>query len=395
MHCRRQRPAGGEGTSALDFGLDEAQELLQKTARDFLQQRVTRERVRAVLDGDAPECSELWGEIARLGWPGLAIPEAFGGAGLGSFEVVVVLEELGRVLAPVPFLPTALAADALVCLGTEEQRRAWLPQLAAGDARATFAIAEDAAGSEPTDLHALALSAGSGVRLRGRKLFVPDAGRADLLIVVARTEPATEEAERGLALFLVPRGTRGVRITEQPAMDRLRRLYAVELDDVELPAQALVGGRAQAWQQIRSFLDRALVWIAAEMVGGAQSCLDASVQHACNRIQFDRPIGVNQAIKHKCANMLFEVESARALVHHAAWAQDALDPDAALLAAMAKAHAGDAYQRCARENLQIHGGVGFTWDYDCHLHLKRATSDECWLGDARMHRERVARMLPL
>ena len=156
----------------------------------------------------------------------------------------------------------------------------------AGDARATLAISEGAAGSEPVDLRALALSSGSGVRLRGRKLFVPDALRADLLVVVARTEPATEEAERGLALFAVPRGARGVRIEEQPAMDRLRRLYAVELDDVELPAEALLGGRSGAWPEIRALLDRALVWIAAEMVGGAQSCLDASVLHARNRIQF-------------------------------------------------------------------------------------------------------------
>ncbi len=379
----------------MDFGLDEAQELLQKTARDFLQQHASRERVRAVVDGAESQSNELWKEIAQLGWPGLAIPEAHGGAGLASFELCIVLKELGRALAPVPFLPTVFAADAVLRIGTPEQQALWLPRIAAGDAIASVAISEEAGGEEPAELRALGLAVGSGHRLRGRKLFVPDAARADLILVAARTEPVTEEAERGLALFLLPRATPGVRVAELPAMDRLRRLYALELDDVALPAQALLGGRAGAWPEIRAVLDRALVWIAAEMIGGAQRCLDSAVEHAKSRIQFGRPIGVNQAIKHKCANMLFDVESARALVHHAAWAADAGDPDAALLAAMAKAYAGDAYQRCARENLQIHGGVGFTWEYDCHLHLKRAKSSESWLGDGRLHRERVARMLAL
>jgi alkylation response protein AidB-like acyl-CoA dehydrogenase len=180
-----------------------------------------------------------------------------------------------------------------------------------------------------------------------------------------------------------------------PGMDELRPLYRVAFDDVRLPAEALLGGEPDAWPAIRRTLDRGLVMIAAEMVGGAQQCLDDAVAWAKQRVQFGRPIGVNQAIKHKCADMLFQVESARALTYYAALAAEQASEEAALTAAMAKAWAGDAYRHAAAQNLQIHGGSGFTWEFDCHLFLKRAKSDESWLGDGRQHRERVARLLRL
>ncbi len=380
----------------MNFGFTEEQELLRKTARDFLAQHAASARVRRVLEGPETHSQELWRGMAELGWLGLALPEALGGAGLGPVELAIVAEELGRRLAPAPFLPTALAAAALLEAGDASQQAAWLPRIAAGECIATLAITEERGSEEPADLVASALRDGrGGFRIVGAKLFVPDAAAADLIVVVARTEPGSEEAERGLALFLVPRGTAGVRIEPLPSMDLLRPLYRVEFESAALPAEALLGGAGNAWPRIRRTLDRGLVMISAEMVGGAQECLDAAVSYAKERVQFGKPIGVNQAIKHKCADVLFRVESARALTYYAAlmWAEGR--DEAPLCAAMAKAWCSDAYRHAAAENLQIHGGAGFTWEFDCHLFLKRAKSDESWLGDGRQNRERVARLLRL
>jgi alkylation response protein AidB-like acyl-CoA dehydrogenase len=322
---------------------------------------------------------------------GLAIPETYGGADLSMIELAIVLEALGRSLAPVPFLPTMIAACALHEVGSESQRREWLPRIAAGEIVATLAITETRGTEEPGDL-ALAATADGGWTLRGSKLFVPDADIADPLVVVARTGG---KAEKGLGLFLVPRETEGVKVTPQRSMDRLRNLHQVELDGIRLPEDSLLGGDVDAWPKIQRVLDRARVMICAEMVGGAEKCLEDSVQYAKERIQFGKPIGVNQAIKHKCADMLFRVESAKSITYYAAWAAREDNEEAAVTASMAKSYVSEAYRHVSAENIQIHGGVGFTWEYDCHLYFKRAKSDESWLGDATHHRERVAQLIDL
>lgn len=376
----------------MNFGFTEEQELLLKTARDFLRDHAPVKLAREVMGGGGAHSAELWSRMAELGWTGLAIPEAYGGAGLGMIELTVVLEELGRVLAPVPFLPTAIGAWAILEAGDEEQKRAWLARIAAGQAIATPAITEAQGTEEPGDIRLSAARSGPGWELSGQKLFVPDADIADVLVAVARTGG---EGERGIGVFLVPRVAPGLRIVPMRSMDPLRGLHRVDFEGVELPAAALLGGDADAWARWSRILDRARVMICAEMLGGAAKCLEDSVQYAKERVQFGRPIGVNQAIKHKCADMLFEVESARSITYYAAWAAREDREEAPLLASMAKSYVSDAYRRVSAENIQIHGGVGFTWEYDCHLYFKRAKSDESWLGDGQYHRERVARLLQL
>ncbi len=374
----------------MNFGFTEEQELLRKTARDFLAEHASMKRVREIMEGPESQCSELWGRMAELGWLGLALPEACGGAGLTMIELGIVLEELGRCLAPVPFLTTAIAAMAVLEAGAESQQQDWLARIAAGRTRATLAITEERGTEEPTDLALTAQRSSDGWQLDGRKLFVPDARIADLLVVVARTGG---EGAEGLGLFLVPRETPGLSIEPMHSMDLLRPLDDVAFREVRLPTNALLGGADDAWPVIERIQDRARVMICAEMVGGAEKCMEDSVRYAKERIQFGKPIGINQAIKHKCADMLFEVESARSITYYAAWAASEADDEAPLAAAMAKSYVSDAYRHVSAENIQIHGGVGFTWEYDCHLYFKRAKSDELWLGDGSHHRERVARML--
>ena len=375
----------------MNFGFTEEQELLRKTARDFLADHAPIKRAREVMEGAESQAPEIWSEMAELGWMGLTIPETYGGADLSMIELAIVLEALGRSLAPVAFLPTMIAACALHEVGSEPQRREWLPRIAAGETVATLAITETRGTEEPGDL-ALAATADGGWTLRGSKLFVPDADIADLLVVAARVGG---EGERGLGLFLVPRETDGVSVTPQRSMDQLRNLHHVEFDGAQLPEDSLLGGDSDAWSKIQRVLDRARVMICAEMVGGAEKCLEDSVQYAKERVQFGKPIGVNQAIKHKCADMLFRVESAKSITYYAACAAREDNEEAAVTASMAKSYVSEAYRHVSAENIQIHGGVGFTWEYDCHLYFKRAKSDEAWLGDGTLHRERVAQLIDL
>jgi alkylation response protein AidB-like acyl-CoA dehydrogenase len=372
----------------MNFGFTEEQELLRKTARDFLGEHAPIQQTRAIMEGSQRFSQPLWKRMAELGWLGLAFPERYGGAGLSMVELGIVLEELGRSLAPVPFLPTVLAGFSLLEVGDAQQMQEWLPRLCSGGARATLAITEERGSEEPEGIACAATRAGAGWELRGCKLFVPDADVADLLVVAARVGS-------GLGLFCVPRETAGVSISPLRSMDALRPLHRVELEAVRLPAASLLGANPEVWLKLQRVLDRGRVMICAEMVGGAEKCLEDSVRYAKERVQFGKPIGVNQAIKHKCADMLFEVESAKSITYFAAWAAREDNSEAPLAAAMAKAYVSDAYRHASAENIQIHGGVGFTWEYDCHLYFKRAKSDEAWLGDGNYHRERVAQMLNL
>jgi len=377
----------------MNFGFSEEQDLLRATARDFLADCAPMTRVRDAMSGDEQAALEIWRRMVDLGWPGLAFPEGVGGAGMSMIELCVVLEELGRSLAPVPFLPTVLAGMAILEAGDEAQQQHWLPRICDGRLTGTLAITEERGSDESGDLNLHARRDADGWRISGRKLFVPDAANADLLVVVAKTDAA--DAADGLALFAVPRSSDGVEIEAMASMDLLRPLHSVSFDGVVLPADALLGGDADAGSTIARVLDRGRVMISAEMIGGAEKCLESAVAYAKERVQFGKPIGVNQAIKHKCADMLLEVESAKSITYYAAWAASEANDDAAITAAMAKAYVSDAYRHASAENIQIHGGVGFTWEYDCHLFFKRAKSDEAWLGDARLQRERVAQMLDL
>jgi alkylation response protein AidB-like acyl-CoA dehydrogenase len=371
----------------MNFGLSEEQELLRKTARGFLEERAPLAFAREVLERGPARARDLWPRVTELGWTGLHVPEKFGGAGLGEIELCILLEEFGRNLVPLPFLPHALATTAVLELADDAQRAHWLPKLASGDSTATLSFASLDANGEPG--HALEVEPrGDGWRLRGAIEFVADAEATDLLIV-----PARSGAQR--FAFAVPRAAAGVSLEPMKALDLLRPLSRVTFDGAEVPASARLGGAADPRPGLRRLRECALLLLAAEMLGGAERCLETSVAYAKQRVQFGKPIGVHQAIKHKCADMLFAVEAARSILYYAAWAVRDRRDDAGLLAGMAKATAGDAYRRAAADNLQIHGGVGFTWEYDCHLFLRRARSDDAFFGSSSEQREQIAGALDL
>ena len=328
--------------------------------------------------------------MAELGWLGLLLPEEYGGAGLTLVDEIVIAEELGRALTPSPFFASFQGALAILHGGTETQKKELLPEIAAGRKIATFAITEESGNESPDEIATRAEKQGAGFALTGTKLFVPDAQNADVLVVAAR---AGGPGEAGIALFTVERGAPGHRRSRRCSrMDQTRRIAEVKF--ASTPAQ-LLGAPESGWATWKTVRNHALVHLAAEALGGAQKVLEDSVKYAKERVQFGKPIGVNQAIKHKCADMLIQVESSKSITYYAAWAVAENTAEAELAASMAKAYTSDAYRATSAENIQIHGGVGFTWEYDCHLYFKRAKAIEVTYGDPGEHRERVAQLLKL
>ena len=382
----------------MDFGFSQEQELLRQTARSVLDKECPSPFVRRMLDDPAGTTDEFWQKLAELGWLGLVYPEAYGGVGLGLVDLTVVLEEMGRVVMPGPYFSTVLLGGlALVEAGSEAQQAAWLPKLAAGEARATLALTEESARWDAAGVQLAAKPAkGGGFVLSGTKLFVPDAHTADLLVVAARTaRPTREDPSHGVSLFAVAADARGIRATLLPTMDQTRKLCEVTFARVQVGADALVGPLHGGWAPLKRVLDKATVALCAEMCGGAQKVLEMSTEYAKIRVAFGKPIGAYQAVKHKCADMLVAVENAKSITYYAAWAADEGVAEAPLAASMAKAYVADAYRQTAGDGIQIHGGIGFTWEHDLHLYFKRAKSSEVMFGDATFHRERVARLLDL
>ena len=377
----------------MDFAFSEEQEMLRSSARDFLAKECPSSYVRRMMDAEDAWDEGMWRKLAELGWTALGIPEAYGGVGT-FLDLVVVLEEAGRALLPGPFFSTmGLAVPALLEAGTKEQKERALTRIASGDARATLAFSEPAGRWDAEGVQLLgAERRGDGWRLDGVKLFVPDAARAEYLVVAARTRPAGDE---GISLFLVEGRPAGLSISPLKTMDMTRRWYEVRFEGVELPGEALMGNADGGWPPLRRALEWAETALCAEMIGGAQHVLDASVDYAKTRHQFGRPIGVYQAVSHKLADMLLETESARSATYYAAWAVDADAPDRSLAASMAKAYVSDTYRKATGDGIQVHGGIGFTWEHDMHLYFKRAKASEVTLGDATYHRELVAQALDL
>jgi len=308
--------------------------------------------------------------------------------------LIVVLEEMGRVVLPGPFFSTVvLGGVALLEGGSAVQKKELLPKLAAGKLRVTLAQLEPSARWDAEGIALEARPAGGGYKLSGTKLFVPDAHTADLLIVAGRA-PGSTGAE-GVSLFLVDAKAPGVTTTLLKTMDQTRKLCEVALRDVSVPAERVLGPAGQGWKLLERVTDRGKVGLCAEMCGGAQKVLEMSVDYAKVREQFGRPIGSFQAIQHKCANMLVEVESSKSATYYAAWAVANDVPEGPIAAAMAKAYCSDAYRHTAGEGIQIHGGIGFTWEHDMHIYFKRAKSSEVTFGDATWNREIVAQLIGL
>jgi alkylation response protein AidB-like acyl-CoA dehydrogenase len=377
----------------MNFAFTEEQEELRSSARAFLAEHSSSERVRQAMDSEFGYDPEVWKRIgSELGWTSVAIPEPYGGIGLGDVELVALMEMMGESLLCAPFFSSiCLAAGALRVAGSDEQKREYLPALAEGQRTATLAWMEASSGCDPCDFAALAEPSGDELVLRGAKHFVIDGASAELLIVAARAPGSRGDA--GVGLFLVPADAQGVEIRALPTMDPTRRQAALTLDGVRLPASARLGAAETGADALREILDRAAIALAGEQVGGAQRCLDLSVAYAKERVQFGRPIGSFQAIKHKCADMMVRVESARSAAYYAACVAAEGAAELPRAASLAKAYCSEAFFHCAAESIQIHGGVGFTWEYDPHLYFKRAQAGEQLLGDPSHHRERIAREL--
>jgi len=378
----------------MDFGFNADQEMLRATARKFLENECTSEFVRTRMAEDAGFTPEFWTKLAEQGWLGLVYPEQYGGAGLGFVDLTVLMEEMGRAVMPGPFFSTLLGGLVILETGTEEQKKEWLTRIAEGEARVTLAWTEPNARWDAAGVMTTAKASGSGFTLSGTKLFVPDAHVAQALVVVARTRESNKP-EDGVSLFLMPAGAKGLSVKLLPTMDQTRKLCEVKLDDVTVPSSALLGSKDGGWAPLARVIERATVALCAEMCGGAQKVLDMTTEYAKIRIAFGKPIGSYQGVKHKAADMLVDVENAKSLTYYAAWAVDENVPEAPLAASMAKAYTSDAFRKVSGAGIQLHGGIGFTWEHDLHLYFKRSKSSEATFGDATFHRERVAELISL
>jgi alkylation response protein AidB-like acyl-CoA dehydrogenase len=360
-------------------------------AKRFLSAHASSAKVREAMATERGWDAALWSRMAgELGWSALAIPEAFGGAGAGAWELAAVFEEMGRACACAPLFSTVcLGAQTILEGGDEAQKAELLGPIAERAATATLAITERGGEWEPGDVTATAAKADGGWVLRGTKRYVVDGHTADAVVVVARETGSS--GKDGVGLFVVPGDARGLERRALGTMDQTRRLAEVTLRDLHVPAGARLA--RGDWSAVERVLARACVALAAEQVGGASRCLEMSVEYAKVRTQFSRPIGSFQAIKHKCADMLVDVESARSASLHAARvaASAADEAELAVAASLAKAFCSDAFLRVAGETIQVHGGIGFTWDHDAHLFFKRAKSSLQLLGAPAHHRDAIAR----
>jgi alkylation response protein AidB-like acyl-CoA dehydrogenase len=361
----------------LYFDLNDEQRQIKETARDFLADRYRSERIRELAESERGFEESDWEEMAGLGWPGLAIPEEWGGQGLGAVELAVLFEEMGFALAPSPLLSNTVAGLALALCGSDGQRERYLRPLAEGASRGTVAPIDAGAPAVLNRFTMEAKGSGGGVVLDGEKVLVMDAEAADFLIV------PTADGVR----HVVERDQAGVTITPEPSIDTTRRHYAVRFEGVEVPSERTLPAAPERYLPV---FGRMCVMLAAELTGIAQRTMEMAVQYAGERQQFGRPIGSYQAVSHRCSQMLLEVEGARSATYYAAWAADNEPETLPLAASMAKAYASDAGWRVSASSLQVHGGIGFTWEHDLHLWLKRARADAAAAGDARFHRDLVA-----
>jgi len=377
----------------MNLGVSAEQRELRDSVRRFLAERAPLPRVRELMDTADAMDTGVWRQAAdQLGLQGIAIGEEYGGAGFSFAEQAIVLEELGAALYTGPYLASAvLAATALGASEDEGARRDLLPGIASGERVATLAFTEDDGSWGPDAVRLAAVKNGHGWRLDGHKSFVLDGHGADLILAVAVTD-AGSSGPAALSLFAVDGAAAGLGRRILPTLDQTRRLARCEFGDV--PAR-LIGSPGAGRAVLEHTLDVAAIALAAEQLGGAQRALDMAVGYAKVRQQFGRAIGSFQAIKHRCADLLLEVESLRSAVGYAAAAVAEGSGEVPVLASLVKAYASEVYSRVAAENIQIHGGIGFTWEHDAHLYLKRAKASELFLGDGSYHRERLATRIGL
>ncbi|HEX9976266.1 MAG TPA: acyl-CoA dehydrogenase family protein [Dehalococcoidales bacterium] len=377
----------------MDFSLTEEQEMLKTSARDFLEKECPRAHIRAMMENEPGYSADLWKKMADLGWLGLVFPEKYGGAGMRFRDLTILCEEMGRILLPSPFMSTVLLGGlALLTAGTEEQKKEFLPRIASGDAIFALAVLEEDGDFWAGGIEVKAVGRGGEYVINGTKSFVCDAKAADYLLCAARTKH-TANPEEGITLFIVDAREWGVYASPLKNMDMLRKQYEVTFKNVPVLARNIVGEVHQGWPVLKQVALKATAALCAEMVGGGEKVLEMTVNYAKERMAFGVPIGSFQIIKHKCADMHSAMEYARSLMEWAALAVDEESEDASMAVSMAKACCGDAYKKVCDEGVQIHGGIGFTWDHDMHLYFKRARSADTAFGDGNYHREVIAQSL--
>jgi len=369
----------------MNFAFTEEQDELRSTIRAFMEAKSSEEAVREQMETDTGFDADVWTQMAeQMGLQGLHIPEEYGGSGFGYVELGIVLEEMGRALLCAPFFSSVvLAANTLLHSGDEAAKAAHLPGIAAGQTIATLAYTEPSGKWDEAGITMAASGSGDSYTLSGTKSFVIDGAVADLIIVAARTNA-------GVSLFSVAGDASGLTRTALSTMDQTRRQARLDFDNT--PA-TLIGTDGAGWDVLSTVLDLAAVSLAAEQVGGAQFVLEMAVQYAKDRVQFGRPIGSFQAIKHKCADMLLEVESAKSAAYYGLWCAAEMNDELPSVASLAKAYCSEAYFHATAENIQIHGGIGFTWEHPAHLYFKRAKSSELLFGDPTYHREQLAQRI--
>lgn len=370
----------------MEFDLSETQRMMQQSARKFFARECPLGRVRQLMETATAVDRPLWQAVAAQGWIGLTISERWGGLGQGVVDLAAVSEELGRACLPGPYLSTLWAATLLDQSGHDALCAKYLPGLVEGRQLATVALVEAEGDWAPSAVRLTATASDGQVQLDGRKCFVGDAEAADVILCVAR-------GEKGLLLVCVEQGTPGVIITPTPAIDATRKLYEVRFHRAQVPAEQVLAAGPEAASLLAAGTQVATVAACAELVGVMGWILEAAVSYVTTRTQFGRPVGSFQAVQHQCADMLLWTESARSASYYAAWTVTVADPAAPAGISMAKAYCSDAAREVANRGIQVHGGIGFTWEHDLHLFYKRVRSLESLLGDASYHRELLAQYL--
>jgi alkylation response protein AidB-like acyl-CoA dehydrogenase len=372
----------------MNFGFTEEQELLRAEVRKFLDQNCNLEEVRKIAEGDEGFSQPLWNRMAELGWVGLRMAEEHGGVGLGWVDLVVVLEETGRTLFPSPLIATQLAAAAIEQAGGKAQRARYIPSLADGSKIGSFALLERSDGLTPDAVALEGKPDGDGFTLHGEKLFVLFATQADLLVVAFRSGSAAD----AISLAVVERDAAGLSTEHLPTIDETVRMGRARFDGVRVEADAVLGEVGAAWPVVERIVECGAVAVTAEMVGAAEGVHALTVDYAKQRVQFDKPIAQFQGVKHPLAEAYVDIESWKSLCYYAGWALDENQDEVAASVSRAKAYASEAFPRIGIDSIQLHGGIGYTWESDAQLYLKRAKWARPVFGDADYHYERLARL---
>ncbi len=376
----------------MDFELGEEQVMLKTMARDFLENECQKRHVREMMDDEKGYSPELWKKMADLGWLGLTFPEEYGGSDMTFLDLAVLLEECGRALLPAPIMPTiVLAGHPVLAAGSDRQKQEFLPKIASGEMIMTLAFMEPSGSLEASGITVRAVPSGENYVINGTKLFVPDAHVADYLLCVTRTTDGVDK-EDGITLFLVDVKTEGIQIEVLKTMTG-EKLCEVVFNDVAVPKENMLGELDNCWPIVERIKIEGAVAECAWMTGGARWVMEDTIEYAKERIAFGRPIGSFQAVQHKLAFMAVEVEGSTSIMYYAAWALSENDPAIPLAVSMAKAWCSESYKHATFDGVQLHGGIGFTWDHDMHLYFKRAKSGEINFGDGDYHREKVAQLL--